>query len=78
MKIMAICLMVLMILTTVIGAEQCSDCTNGCIMQTYDGCNTCVQTVYCKDDSGEEVWTTTGTQYCTASYCTKQIENPLR
>lgn len=57
-----------------VDATRCEDCEKGCMMSSFDGCNTCIQQVFCNDDK----WTTDNHKYCAYDdECFVEIDNPL-
>lgn len=70
--IVAVLLMIVVMTMVGNGVNTCDECTNGCAVKEYDGCNTCTYTATCKD--GE--WTRQRTGVCTAMDCPVKIANP--
>jgi hypothetical protein len=68
--------MILLVVITgnFVDATKCGDCEKGCMMSSFDGCNTCIQQVFCSYGK----WTTDNHKYCTYDdECFVEIDNPL-
>lgn len=77
-KMKIICTLIVALLVVITGnfvdATKCEDCLKGCMMSSFDGCNTCIQQVFCNYGK----WTTDNHKYCTYDdECVLEIDNPL-